>query len=332
VTAELVVATGDPQGVGPEVSVRAARAVAGRRRDAAIVIAGDRGILDRAGAEPSWPVLGGGPSSPGVRVLEVPLPEPLREAPPSAAGGRAALAVLDAALGRVREAAPASPRALVTAPISKEAARMVSASFDGHTGYLAQKLGVERPVMMFVTPTFRVALATVHVPLARVPALLTADRLRSVVHVARSDLASRFGIADPRIHVLGLNPHAGEKGGIGSEEVDVLLPAIGRLRSDGCRISGPYPADSYFRPGFEKDSDLIVAMYHDQGLLPVKCLAFGEAVNVTLGLPIVRTSVDHGTAFDRAWGGEVESRSMECALELALDLLARSGGDRPSSK
>jgi 4-hydroxythreonine-4-phosphate dehydrogenase len=180
--------------------------------------------------------------------------------------------------------------------------------------------------MMFVAPGFRVVLATVHVPLARVPSLMTKERLRRVVQVTRADFPRRFGISDPRIDVLGLNPHAGENGGIGAEERDVIVPAIRELAREGIRISGPHPADSYFRPGFEKRSDAIVAMYHDQGLLPVKCLAFGDAVNVTLGLPIVRTSVDHGTGFDRAWGGEVDARSMEVALELAIELRVREIG------
>jgi 4-hydroxythreonine-4-phosphate dehydrogenase len=144
-----------------------------------------------------------------------------------------------------------------------------------------------------------------------------------VVEVTRADLRTRFGVPDARIHVLGLNPHAGEGGGIGREEEDVVRPAVERLAAAGVRIAGPFPADSYFRPGFEAASDVIVALYHDQGLLPVKCLAFGTAVNVTLGLPIVRTSVDHGTAFDRAWRGDVESGSMECALETARGMLVR---------
>jgi 4-hydroxythreonine-4-phosphate dehydrogenase len=324
VTTELVVATGDPQGVGPEVSVAAARALMTRRPDLAIVLAGDRGVLGRAGVDPGWPAVAGA-SRPGLGLIEVPLPEPLSAEPPSAAGGRAALASLDAALERVGRGG--GGRALVTAPLSKEAVRLTSPGFDGHTGYLARRLGAPDPVMVFVAPTFRVALATVHVPLSLVPALVTPERLRRVVATCTADLDRRFGVPRPRIHVLGLNPHAGERGAIGSEELDAIGPAISALREAGHLISGPHPADSYFRPGFERESDLIVAMYHDQGLLPVKCLAFGESVNVTFGLPIVRTSVDHGTAFDLAWGrGAVESRSMECALELAATLLVRERG------
>jgi 4-hydroxythreonine-4-phosphate dehydrogenase len=319
---ELVVSTGDPQGVGPEVSVRAGRAVARRRPGLAVVLAGDRSVLLRAGADPAWPAApAGGPAPPGMSVLETPLPEPLAAAPPSGPGGRAALAALGAALSRV--VADPRARALVTAPISKEAARIADPAFDGHTGFLGKRLSVPAPVMLFSTPSFRVALLTVHVPLGEVPPLVTADRLRQVVTVTRADLRARFGVLEPRIHVLGLNPHAGENGGIGVEEREVLVPAIARLAAEGFSISGPFPADSYFRPGFETASDVVVAMYHDQGLLPVKCLAFGEAVNVTLGLPIVRTSVDHGTAFDRAWKGGVESTSMEHAMDLACELLER---------
>jgi 4-hydroxythreonine-4-phosphate dehydrogenase len=304
-----VIATGDPQGIGPEVSVGAAKRALGERLGAVCTLVGDRAVLRRAGASPDLP------------VLEVPLPAPLSEPPPSDAGGRAALAVLEAALARVRE--DPSRRALVTAPVSKAAVRIGAPGFDGHTGWLASKLGSKPPVMMFAAPKFRVALATVHVPLAQVPSLVTAERLRHVVQVLRSDLDRRFGIPDARIDVLGLNPHAGEAGGIGQEEIQVIAPAVAALRKEGVRIAGPHPPDSYFRPGFETGCDAVVAWYHDQGLLPVKCLAFGEAVNVTLGIPIVRTSVDHGTAFDRAGKGEADPSSLGCALRLALALLSR---------
>jgi 4-hydroxythreonine-4-phosphate dehydrogenase len=306
VSLELVIATGDPQGVGPEVSVAAVKRALASGLGASCILVGDRGVLERAGAA-------------GLEILDAPLPAAIHRRPPSEAGGKGALAALDAALARVL-ARPG--RALVTAPLSKAAVAIASPSFDGHTGWLARKLSAPFPVMMFVTPAFRVALATVHVPIARVPGLVTADRLRQVARVTRDGLAKRFAVEDARIHVLGLNPHAGEGGAIGAEEKDVVAPAIEALRKDGFRISGPYPADSYFRPGFEKESDVIVAWYHDQGLLPVKCLAFGEAVNVTLGLPIVRTSVDHGTAFDLAGTGRADPGSMEHALRVAREMLA----------
>jgi 4-hydroxythreonine-4-phosphate dehydrogenase len=325
VTDELVIATGDPQGVGPEVSVAAARAVVASKRDVALVLVGDREVLVRAGADRTWSEAASTTDRGGISIFPAPLPAPLSAKPPSDAGGKGALAALDAALARVRS----NPRrALVTAPISKEAARISSPEFDGHTGYLGQRLGVASPVMMFVAPTFRVALATVHVPLGKVPALVTPERLRGVVEVTRFELNRRFRVRQPRIHVLGLNPHAGEAGGIGDEEVRSLGPTIRDLASLGLLISGPYPADSYFRPGFEKNADAIIAMYHDQGLLPVKCLAFGDSVNVTLGLPIVRTSVDHGTAFDLAGKGVADARSMECAMRLALDILSATPADR----
>jgi 4-hydroxythreonine-4-phosphate dehydrogenase len=308
-TFELVIATGDPQGIGPEVSVGAVKRLRAAGLGASCLVVGDPGVLARAGAGADVP------------SLPVPLPAPLAAAPPSEAGGRAALAVLEAALARVLE--DPRHRALVTAPVSKAAVSISSPSFDGHTGWLAAKLGAPPPVMMFATSRFRVALATVHVPLARVPSLVTADRLRHVVGVVRKDLDRLFGVRDARIDVLGLNPHAGEAGGLGREEIDVIAPAVAALRKEGVRISGPHPADSYFRPGFESGCDAVVAWYHDQGLLPVKCLAFGEAVNVTLGLPIVRTSVDHGTAFDRAGKGEADPGSMEHAIRLALQLLSR---------
>jgi 4-hydroxythreonine-4-phosphate dehydrogenase len=305
----LVIATGDPQGIGPEVSVGAVKRLVAEGFAGSCQLVGDRGVLERAGAPKDF------------MILDAPLPAPLSGPPPSEAGGRASLATLEAALAQVREA-PAT-RALVTAPVSKAAVRMGAPAFDGHTGWLAARLGAPPPVMMFAAPRFRVALATVHVPLARVPSLVTADRLRHVIGVVRADLDRLFGIPDARIDVLGLNPHAGEAGAIGREEVEVIAPAVAALRREGVRIAGPHPPDSYFRPGFESGCDVVVAWYHDQGLLPVKCLAFGEAVNVTLGIPIVRTSVDHGTAFDRAGRGEADPSSMASAIRLALALVSR---------
>ncbi len=324
VVLELVVSTGDPQGIGPEVSIAAARHLVARDPKVACVLCGDP--ADPALA--ALPVVAADPATaaPGLWVLPTATPRLTPGPPPSAYGGAAALAAIDGALSRVR--ANPMQRALVTAPVSKAAVVASGVAFDGHTGYVARACGVADPVMLFVAPDFRVALATVHTPLKDVATLICEESLAATIRVVASDLERWFGLRRPRIHVLGVNPHAGEDGHIGREEVDVLIPVIRKLAGEGTAIEGPFPADSYFRSGFQGRSDVIVAMHHDQGLIPVKLLAFHDAVNVTLGLPIVRTSVDHGTAFDIAGRGVADPRSMVAALDLALTMLrkrARSG-------
>ncbi len=291
---------------------------------ARIVLVGREDVLARAGADPAWPRIASGEEvSAPVSVLPVAGAEPLGAAPPSAGGGTAAIDALDAALERVRAA---SHRALVTAPVSKKAVTLSGRPFDGHTGYIARVCGAPLPVMLFETPTFRVALATVHVPLRSVAGFHTPASLLALCRVVSGDLERRFGIVRPRLALLGINPHAGEAGLLGHEDADVVAATVTLGAAEGLALSGPHPADTWFRPGFEGAADCVIAMYHDQGLLPVKCLAFGSAVNVTLGLPIVRTSVDHGTAFDIAGKGLADAGSMAEALRLAARLVARSVG------
>lgn len=320
---ECCVSTGDPQGIGPEVSVKAARAAAAEGI-ARIVLVGRDDVLAKAGADRGWPRIEPGEKATApVSVLRVAGGGAFAAPPPSAEGGSAALEALDGALARVRAA---SHRALVTAPVSKKAVTLSGRPFDGHTGYIARVCGAPLPVMLFETPTFRVALATVHVPLRAVAGFHTPASLLELCRVVAGDLERRFGIARPRLALLGINPHAGESGLLGHEDADVVAATVALGAAEGLSLSGPHPADTWFRPGFEGAADCVVAMYHDQGLLPVKCLAFGSAVNVTLGLPIVRTSVDHGTAFDIAGKGSADAGSMAEALRLAARLAARSAG------
>ena len=212
--------------------------------------------------------------------------------------------------------------ALVTAPVQKSAIHAAGIPFTGHTEWLAARTGADRPVMMLASPNLRVALATTHLPLSGVAGEITAERLEAAIAVLHEDLRSRFGIDSPRILVLGLNPHAGEDGVLGREEIEIVQPLLRSLSGRGLAVSGPVPADTAFTPRRLRACDAVLAMYHDQGLPAIKALAFGETVNVTLGLPIVRTSVDHGTALDLAGSGKADPESLYHAAELALRLLA----------
>ena len=217
--------------------------------------------------------------------------------------------------------------ALVTGPVQKsvinESDVAAAGRFSGHTEYLAERCGTGAPVMMLVAPTtppLRVALATTHLPLRAVADAITAPRLDTVLRTLVADLRRRFGIEAPRVLVCGLNPHAGESGHLGREEIEVIAPVLDRLRGEGLRLTGPLPADTLFTPALLGEADAVLAMYHDQGLPVLKHAGFGQAVNVTLGLPIVRTSVDHGTALDLAGSGRADPGSLRAALALAADL------------
>jgi len=213
-------------------------------------------------------------------------------------------------------------QAVATAPVNKEAFRLAGLQWAGHTDLLAHLTGARRVAMMFYSDRLLVVLATVHIPLAEVPAALTQEHLQATIALT-AEAVPRFTKVPPRIAVAGLNPHAGEHGLFGGEEERAIAPAIAACRARGIDVSGPYPADTVFVRATRGEFDVVVACYHDQGLIPVKLIAFGQAVNVTLGLPIVRTSVDHGTAFDIAGKGVADPQSMIAAVLLAARL-ARS--------
>jgi len=234
----------------------------------------------------------------------------------SAAAGQAAYdaivtATADAQAGRID--------AIATAPINKEAFAAAGLPWRGHTDLLAHLTGAPHVAMMFYADVLRVVLATVHIPLAEVPRALTQHVLEETIELTARELP-QFGLQQPRLGVAGLNPHAGEHGVIGREDDDVLRPAIERQRSRGVNVSGPFPADTIFVRAMRGEFDAVVACYHDQGLIPIKLVAFGRAVNVTLGLPIIRTSVDHGTAFDIAGQGVADPSSLIEAINLAVRL------------
>jgi 4-hydroxythreonine-4-phosphate dehydrogenase len=234
----------------------------------------------------------------------------------SAAAGRAAY---DAIVQAVRDAQGGAIDAIATAPVNKAAFAAAGLPWKGHTDLLAHLTGAPRVAMLFHADALRVVLATVHVPLRDVSALLTRERLEGVIELTASSLP-RFGIPSPRLALAGLNPHAGEDGLIGTEDRDVLAPSVAACRERGIEIAGPFPGDTVFVRALKGEFDAVVACYHDQGLIPVKLTAFGRAVNVTLGLPIVRTSVDHGTAFDIAGRGIADPSSLVEAIRLAVRL------------
>ncbi len=217
--------------------------------------------------------------------------------------------------------------AMVTAPVQKSILMDAGFAFTGHTEFLAGRTRAALPVMLLLTGSLRVALVTTHLPLADVPRAITPERLRATLRIVATDLERHFSLSSPRIGVLGLNPHAGESGHLGREEIEVIEPVIEELRREGLDVRGPIPADTAFAPQFLRTVDVIVAMYHDQGLPVIKHDGFGSAVNVTLGLPILRTSVDHGTALSLARTGKADTGSLRAAVALAVELAgADSGG------
>jgi 4-hydroxythreonine-4-phosphate dehydrogenase len=301
----LGITLGDPAGIGPEI-VAATLASAPREWLAQTIVYGDRGPLER-GARAI------GVSLPDVRVVGDGAGEAARPGHPDEASGAAQVGYLEAA---VAAATRGELAAIATAPISKTWAKRAGFAFPGHTEMLAERLGAKDVVMMFAGPTLKVALVTIHVALAEVPRVLTTARVRSTIELVAAALVRDFGIAQPRIGVVGLNPHAGEGGLIGREEIEVIAPAI--ASAGAAVVEGPLVPDAAFRMRY----DAFVAMYHDQGLIPVKLVDFDESVNVTLGLPIVRTSPDHGTAYDIAGRGIARAVSMQRAVELAMRMAA----------
>jgi 4-hydroxythreonine-4-phosphate dehydrogenase len=296
----IALTSGEPAGIGPELCVRVAR----EARGAELVVIGDRSLL--AGAP---------------RVEHVPLARPATPGRLDAANAPYVLAVLDRA---VRGCLQGEFAAMVTAPVQKSVINDAGIAFTGHTEYLAERAAAEHVVMMLVGGGLRVALATTHLALAGVPRAITTAGLVATLRVLDGDLRRRFRIARPRILVAGLNPHSGESGHLGHEDADVIAPAVAAARAAGIEASGPIPADTLFVPERLKSADAVLAMYHDQGLPVLKYASFGRGVNVTLGLPFVRTSVDHGTALDIAGTGRADAGSLREALELAIELASSS--------
>jgi 4-hydroxythreonine-4-phosphate dehydrogenase len=321
----LAITPGEPAGVGPDLLVRLAQ----EPQAAELVAVADPALLTARAAALGLPLrlrsfdpaLAPQAPCPGaLACLEVPLAAP-------ASPGRLDPANSGYVLETLRRAVAAclagDVAALVTGPVHKGVINDAGIGFSGHTEFLAALTGGE-PVMLLACPGLRVALATTHLPLAAVPAALNRANLERVLRVLHRDLVTRFGIPVPRILVCGLNPHAGEGGHLGREEVEVIGPVLDDLRAEGLRLEGPLPADTVFVPSRLERADAVLAMYHDQGLPVLKHRCFGTAVNITLGLPIIRTSVDHGTALDLAGTDRADLGSLRAAVRAALDLVAAS--------
>lgn len=331
----IAVSMGDPGGIGPEVVVKALADPA-RRRRARFWVHGLAGPMhdaaEKAGIEPFWWRAPLGSSlldtaqTHDVLVLDYEREFPAWRDPvhagASRAGGEASFRFVEDAIAACRRPAadPLRAAAIVTAPISKEAWALAGhARYPGHTELLAARFGARRHAMMFESPTLRVVLVTAHIPLMTLRDALTIGRVFDAIELG-AEGCRRLGVSRPRIAVCGLNPHAGEAGLLGEEEGRVVTPAIELARRTGLEVSGPHPADTLFKAAAEGRYDLVVAMYHDQGLIPVKLLHFDRAVNVTVGLPVPRTSPDHGTAFDIAGKNKADAGSMGAALGLAVKM------------
>lgn len=320
----IALTSGEPAGIGPDLCLALAR----RELPCELVCLADSALLAERARLLGWDSIELRPYAPdehrmhapdSLTVLHAALPVPPQPGRPEVRNARAVLELLDRA---VEGCLAGEFDAMVTAPVQKSCIMDAGIDFCGHTEYLAERTGSRRPVMMLVAGALRVALATTHIPLRTVASAITVDSLCEVLEILHGDLERRWRLAAPRIAVCGLNPHAGESGHLGDEEVRTIGPAVERARTRGIHAEGPVPADTVFVAQLLARHDAVLAMYHDQGLPVVKHAAFEHAVNVTLGLPIVRTSVDHGTALHLAGTGRAEAGSLLAAVKLAIELAA----------
>ena len=319
---KLILTTGEPAGIGPDLVL----AAAADDWDAHLIAIGNGTLLmERAVAlglsielHPYTSTNAPQRHQPGLLpLIDIPLSVPCVPGKPDSHNASHVLAQLDMAVNLCQSG---ECDAMVTAPVHKAAINDAGVPFSGHTEYLTAATGAEQSVMLLASGDLRVALATTHLPLRAVPDALDPQRLKQLLCTLHDDLASRFGCPNPSITVLGLNPHAGEGGHLGSEDQALITPVCEMLRGEGMDIRGPVPADSAFIPSLRAQTDAYLAMYHDQGLPVLKALGFYGAVNITLGLPIVRTSVDHGTALNLAATGKADVGSLRAAIQTAIDL------------
>ena len=318
----IAVTAGEPAGIGPDVCLRLASEPLS---SAQVIVVADRELLAQRARELGATVrlvdfslekrstCGSGE----LPVLHVPLVRAVEKGRLDPANSAYVIRTLEIAADACSNGAFA---AMATGPVNKAVINDAGIPFTGHTEFLAARTGTRRVVMMLVGGGMRVALATTHLALRDVPAAITAESLEETLVILRRDLMQRFGIPAPRMLVAGLNPHAGESGHLGREEIDVIAPVLDKLRRAGHDVVGPLPADTLFHPDRLREADAVLAMYHDQGLPVLKHASFGQGVNVTLGLPIIRTSVDHGTALDLAGTGRADAGSLRAAVELAAEL------------
>ncbi|MEY2341801.1 4-hydroxythreonine-4-phosphate dehydrogenase PdxA [Acidithiobacillus sp. IBUN Pt1247-S3] len=317
----LLLSVGEPAGIGPDLCVSLAQHML-----PPLVLIGDIDCLRHRAIQLGIPVAfapwspeqGWPENNQTLSVWPITLPHSCRAGQLDPANAPAVLEGLDRAVSLLQAGLA---DALVTGPIHKGVINDAGIAFSGHTEYLAARCGQGEVLMLLAGRGLRVALATTHLPLRDVAAAINATDLERSLRLLQQGLRQDFGLAEPRIRVTGLNPHAGEGGHLGREEIDIIAPVIGKLQGEGWAITGPWPADTLFTPRFLEDTDAVLAMYHDQGLPVLKYHAFGEAVNITLGLPIVRTSVDHGTALDLAGSGRAEIHSLLHAIQAAAEIV-----------
>ncbi len=328
--APVAVTSGEPAGIGPDICL----ALGSRAFPRRLVVLADRNLLaGRAGELGMAPPLTLRDYRPGeaaqagtLDVIHIPLLVPCTTGMLDPANAPYVLALIDRAMDGCRSGEFA---AMVTAPVHKGVINDAGIAFTGHTEYLDEKSGSNGVVMMLAGGGLRVALATTHVPLSEVSRVLSRESLEKTLRIIFAELKHRFGIAAPRVLVAGLNPHSGEGGHLGREEIEVITPVLERLRAEGLDLEGPIPADTLFVPARLQGADCVVAMYHDQGLPVLKYASFGGGVNITLGLPFVRTSVDHGTALDLAGKGGADPGSLYAAVDMAVGLAAAAPAGRP---
>ena len=321
----IAVTSGEPAGIGPEICLRLLERQA---LPVHLVVLGDRRLLaERAllinfkGKLRDW-TPGVEPEEGSLDILHISLPTTSQPGQLDPANASYVLQLLDRALEGCQSGEFA---AMVTAPVHKGVINDAGVAFSGHTEYLADKTNTPQVVMMLAGGGLRVALATTHLPLKDVSAAITQSSLEQTLRILHADMGRKYGLTQPRILVAGLNPHAGEGGYLGHEEIDVITPVLDRLRAEGMTLIGPLPADTMFTPPMLAQGDCVLAMYHDQGLTALKYASFGNGINVTLGLPIIRTSVDHGTALELAGSGRADPGSLFVAVEQAIEMAQRAG-------
>ncbi len=321
----IALTSGEPAGIGPDLCVLLAQ----EERAFDLVVLADKSLLQQRAAQlglmlelddyaPGQPIVR---MAGRLSVLHLPLAAPCAPGQLNPANSRYVLALLDRAASGCLAG---EFSAMVTAPVHKGVINDAGVIFQGHTEYLQARAHAPQVVMMLAGAGLRVALATTHYALKDIPAQITPDSLEATLRIIDHDLRQRFGIAHPRILVAGLNPHAGESGHLGREEIEIIEPVLNKLRATGMHLIGPLPADTLFNPDRLKQADCVLAMYHDQGLPVLKYASFGAGVNITLGLPFIRTSVDHGTALDLAGTGNIDSGSLQVAIQTARDMASHN--------
>ncbi|WP_072928775.1 4-hydroxythreonine-4-phosphate dehydrogenase PdxA [Nissabacter archeti] len=321
----VVITPGEPAGIGPDLVI----ALAQQAWPVELVVCADPALLSQRAAQLGLPLnlrtyqpgQAFTPQAGQLTVLPVALAEPAVAGTLNVANSAYVVETLARACDGCLNG---EFSALITGPVHKGVINDAGVVFSGHTEFFADRSGCERVVMMLATEELRVALATTHLPLKAVADAITPQSLHEVITILDSDLRTKFGLARPHIYVCGLNPHAGEGGHMGREEIDTIIPALNALRESGIQLTGPLPADTLFQPKYLQHADAVLAMYHDQGLPVLKYQGFGRAVNITLGLPFIRTSVDHGTALELAGSGTADAGSFKTALNLAIKMITNS--------